>query len=143
MVWDHLFGTYQHENDKIIFGVVSPHPNTFDMLTLQFGYYKLIIEKMKQVDGIENKLYCLIKGPGWSPGKPRLGLITDVPEPDKNAPKYSYDPYCPFWIKVYVAAHGFLMFVGFYIISDHHLMVSKIILKGFLICFIFPEEFMA
>ena len=82
---------------------------------------------MKQVDGIKNKLYCLIKGPGWSPGKPRLGLISDVPEPDSNAPKYSYDPYIPFWAKIYVAAHVFLMSLGIYIISDHHIMVIQII----------------
>ena len=23
---------------------------------------------------------CVFKGPGWSPGKPRLGLIEEIPE---------------------------------------------------------------
>ena len=31
------------------------------------------------MDGLLNKLYVFIKGPGWSPGKPRLGVITDIP----------------------------------------------------------------
>ena len=27
-----------------------------------------------------NKLFTFINGPGWSPGKPRMGLKTDIPE---------------------------------------------------------------
>lgn len=124
MFWDHLFGTYEHEKEQIVFGVLSKHPDTFDMLTLQFGYYKYIIQKFREVEGWQNKLSAIFKGPGWSPGKPRLGVIDEVPErPDPEEPKYSYDPYVPFWHKLYCASHGFIIFLGFYLMADHPIMV--------------------
>ena len=39
-----------------------------------------MFNKAKQTEGLLNKLYVFIKGPGWSPGKPRLGDITDIPD---------------------------------------------------------------
>jgi len=62
---------------------------------------------------------ALFKGPGWAPGKPRLGLISDVPEPDPTLPKYSYDPYIPLWRKIYVFAHGSFLMLAFFLIADH------------------------
>ena len=35
---------------------------------------------MWEMDGLGNKLSFLFKGPGWSPGKPRLGCIEDIPK---------------------------------------------------------------
>lgn len=34
--------------------------------------------------GFFNKLSVIFKGPGWAPGKPRLGLIEDIPEVSIN-----------------------------------------------------------
>ena len=92
MIWDRIFGTYQTEREKIVFGVVSPTPQTFDSMTLQFGYYKDVAKKFQSVEGFANKMSALFKGPGWAPGKPRLGLLEEVPTPDPNAPKYSWGP---------------------------------------------------
>ncbi|CAG2108540.1 unnamed protein product, partial [Medioppia subpectinata] len=119
MVWDRLFGTHQTEQDPIVFGVVSPVPKTFDSMTLQFGYYRDIWHKFNTVEGVGNKLSALFKGPGWMPGKPRLGLISDVPEPDRSLPKYSHDPYIPFWKMVYIGFHGAFVVLGFYLLADH------------------------
>jgi hypothetical protein len=30
--------------------------------------------------GFMNKIWVFLKGPGWDVGKPRLGLITDIPD---------------------------------------------------------------
>lgn len=129
MIWDRLFGTYQaeEENEKIIFGVVSPVPKTFDPMILQFGYYKDVWNKIKSVSGFKNKLYCLIKGPGWGPGKPRLGLISDVPQPDPDAPKYTYTPKVEVWKKAYIYVHSMIVVLGFYLMADHPLIVSMLI----------------
>lgn len=35
---------------------------------------------MKEYDNWGDKLSVSLKGPGWTPGKPRLGDINDVPE---------------------------------------------------------------
>lgn len=126
MIWDRMFGTYQKElkDDKLVFGVVSPMPKTFDPMKLQFGYYIDVYNKFMAMETVSDKMSALFKGPGWSPGKPRLGLISDVPEPDRNAPKYAYNPETPLWVKLYVAVHGFVLFIGFYFIGHHSLIVS-------------------
>ena len=124
MIWDRMFGTHQTEKEKIVYGVVSPTPPTFDSMTLQFGYYRDVWNKFKKVEGFGNKMSALFKGPGWAPGKPRLGLISDVPEPDPNAPKYSHDPYIPDWKKWYIGVHSIVIVLGFYLLADHPYIVS-------------------
>ena len=125
MIWDRLFGTYQEEleDEKIAFGCVAPTPATFDPMSLQFGYYRDVVAKFRKVDGWQNKLSALFKGPGWAPGKPRLGLLSDVPKPDPNECKYSYQPHIATWKKVYVYVHGFIIAMGFYLMADHPLVV--------------------
>ena len=126
MIFDRMFGTYQRERteDKLVFGVVSPTPSTFDPMILQFGYYRDVYNKFIQMENFGDKMSALLKGPGWSPGKPRLGLISDVPEPDRNAPKYSYDPKTSPWIKLYIGLHGTLLLLGLYFIGQHTLIAS-------------------
>lgn len=34
----------------------------------------------KETEGLGNKLAVIWKGPGWTPGKPRTGLIEDIPD---------------------------------------------------------------
>jgi alkylglycerol monooxygenase len=43
---------------------------------MQFFYYPKIWSRM----GEHDKLSVILKGPGWTPGKPRLGDPNDVPE---------------------------------------------------------------
>ena len=126
MIWDRIFGTYQTEKDKIYVGVLSPTPKTYDPMTLQFGYYRNVWQKFNKVQGLGNKMSALFRGPGWSPGKPRLGLISDVAEPDPNAPKYSYDPYIADWKKFYIGLHGVIVGLGFYLMADHPTIVCLV-----------------
>ena len=128
MIWDRIFGTYQIEKDPIVFGVVSQTPKTFDSITLQFGYYKNVIKKYKSVNGFRNKFNALFMGPGWEPGKPRLGLIKDIPMPDMNMNKYSYDPFIKLWKKSYVLVHYTIILTLFILLTENHNLVSLIIL---------------
>ena len=126
MVWDRLFGTHQTEKEPIVFGVVSSTPQTYDTMTLQFGYYREVWHKFRSMDGTCDKLSALFKGPGWQPGKPRLGMRSDRPEPDSTAPKYSYNPYIADWKKWYTGMHGIIVVIGFYLMADHPSIVSVI-----------------
>ncbi len=36
--------------------------------------------------GVHDKLMTFLKGPGWEPGKPRLGLEEDIPIVSTNSP---------------------------------------------------------
>jgi len=135
-----MFGTYQTEKEKIVYGVVSPTPKTYDSMILQFGYYRDVWHKFQKVEGFGNKMSALFKGPGWTPGKPRLGDIKDVPEPDHNAPKYSHDPYIPEWKKYYIGFHSLILVLGFYLMADHPMIVCikyRLIMKIILILYFF------
>jgi hypothetical protein len=39
-----------------------------------------MIKTFFETPGLGNKLSVIFKGPGWAPGKPRLGLIEDIPD---------------------------------------------------------------
>ena len=80
-------------------------------------------------EGVAFKLQFLFKGPGWSPGKPRLGLRDDIPQvlnthmahthtcthcklglqvsPDEKP----YDRKAPLWLNIYVAIHVTIVFI--------------------------------
>nr|XP_027197528.1 alkylglycerol monooxygenase-like [Dermatophagoides pteronyssinus] len=124
MIWDRIFGTYQVEldNEKIVYGTVSPTPKTFDMLTLMFGYYKNVWERFSNGKGFHEKMAALFYGPGWSPGKPRLGLIEEIPNVDYRQPRYIYQPYVAIWKKAYILLHSLIILIGFYMMVDHPLI---------------------
>lgn len=53
---------------------------TLIILSLQFHHCIYIWKTFWNTPGFCNKLSVLFKGPGWGPGKPRLGLMEDIPE---------------------------------------------------------------
>ncbi|XP_049641655.1 alkylglycerol monooxygenase [Suncus etruscus] len=79
IIWDRLFGTFQAENEKVVYGVTHPN-NTFEFFKVQFDYLVYLCNKVWATHGFFNKLSVIFKGPGWSPGKPRLGLKEEIPE---------------------------------------------------------------
>lgn len=97
-----MFGTFQEnvEDEEIVYGLVD-QPQSFNPLYLQvycneiffvlnetltifhatqLFYLKKVYEKWCSMEGWRNKLESLIKGPGWRPGSPWIGYITDVPD---------------------------------------------------------------
>ncbi|GFR29495.1 alkylglycerol monooxygenase [Trichonephila clavata] len=80
IIWDRIFGTFEAEKEgEIAYGLVQ-NINTFESLQIQYGYTLSLLKRVWSTEGWRNKLSLLFKGPGWSPGKPRLGNIEDVPE---------------------------------------------------------------
>jgi hypothetical protein len=70
-------------------------------------------------EGLAFKLQFLFKGPGWSPGKPRLGLRQDIPQvsPDEKP----YDTTVPFWLNVYVAIHFVILLIIARVVGEIHM----------------------
>ena len=69
-------------------------------------------------EGVAFKLQFLFKGPGWSPGKPRLGLRDDIPQVinthtcthcklglQVSPEEKPYNRKAPLWLNIYVAIH--------------------------------------
>lgn len=61
----------------------------FIFLSLQLHHYIYIWNTFCNTPGFYNKLSVLFKGPGWGPGKPRLGLLQDIPEVHNFMPYFS------------------------------------------------------
>lgn len=78
--WDRLFGTFEQEDpkDPPIYGLVKP-VESYNIFYLQFHSLVTMFRRIKATDGLRNKLAVVFKGPGWSPGKPRLGYYDDIP----------------------------------------------------------------
>lgn len=79
IIWDRIFGTFAPESEKVIYGLVHPL-NSWNPLWAQFHHLYYIISNIGSKKGFSNKIFFLLKGPGWSPGKPRLGNIEDIPQ---------------------------------------------------------------
>ncbi|XP_072821008.1 alkylglycerol monooxygenase isoform X1 [Vicugna pacos] len=79
IIWDRLFGTFEAENEKVVYGLTHPI-NTFEPFKVQFHYLVYIWTTFWATPGFFNKFSVIFKGPGWGPGKPRLGLSEEIPE---------------------------------------------------------------
>ncbi|XP_046333271.1 alkylglycerol monooxygenase-like [Haliotis rufescens] len=129
IIWDRLFGTFEPEAEEVVYGLTHPL-NTFDQFWVQFGFLKYMIERFNEMKGPANKLCTLFFGPGWAPGKPRTGELSDIP--DVHAPEKQYNPQVQLWLKVYVVVHFFLTFLGYQLLFDSKQMFCQSYLLMFI-----------
>ncbi|CAG6014065.1 unnamed protein product [Menidia menidia] len=125
IIWDRLFGTFALETDKVIYGLVFPI-KSFEILHVQFHYYKYLWRKSNIYKTITNKLSAFLKGPSWKPGKPRLG--DHLNNPKVTGKEVPYDPSCSLPLQSYVVIH-FLLVLWTY----HELFENKMVLSQFTI----------
>ena len=52
----------------------------FAIYFLQLCHWQYILKTAWNRPGLGNKFKTFVYGPGWEPGKPRMGLITDIPD---------------------------------------------------------------
>ncbi|XP_014671886.1 PREDICTED: alkylglycerol monooxygenase-like isoform X2 [Priapulus caudatus] len=102
IIWDRLFGTFTPETEEVVYGLTHPVAS-FDPNYIQWCHYMHILRMTWVTPGLLNKLWVLLKGPGWVPGKSRLGCIEDIP--DVHAPAEKYDPGVPAWCNLYCMLH--------------------------------------
>ncbi|XP_051791676.1 alkylglycerol monooxygenase isoform X2 [Erpetoichthys calabaricus] len=121
IIWDRIFGTFAPESEKVVYGLTHPI-DTFDPFWVQFHHYTHIWKTFWATPGISNKLSVIFKGPGWGPGKPRLGLPEELPE--ITGKEVLYNPALPASMQAYALMH-FLLIVGIY----HEMFASKAVLS--------------
>lgn len=66
MIWDHLFGTYQAEEEKVKYGVTIPL-NSSNPLTINFKEYWLIAKDVRSSKSINDAFGYIFGRPGWRP----------------------------------------------------------------------------
>ncbi|XP_059827335.1 alkylglycerol monooxygenase isoform X2 [Hypanus sabinus] len=128
IIWDRIFGTFEPENEKIIYGLTHPI-NAFEPLWVQFHHLIYIWKTFWATPGISNKISVVFKGPGWEPGKPRLGNHEDLPAiSGKETP---HNPQIPVWLQVYAVLHSFFI-LGLYlqIVANKSVVSETTILLG-------------
>ncbi|XP_022668674.1 alkylglycerol monooxygenase-like isoform X2 [Varroa destructor] len=87
VIWDRLFGTYQEEEETPSYGITK-QINTFDTFYIQLHQFREIYRNVRDREGYRNKLYSIIKGPGWEPGSPWTGWTHKVPPTKPERPRF-------------------------------------------------------
>jgi len=64
IVWDRIFGTYQAEDEKVIYGITKP-VNSSNPIKINVHETLLMIGDMKRANSLSASLKYLIKRPGW------------------------------------------------------------------------------
>lgn len=66
MIWDHLFGTYQPEEEEPTYGVTDPIL-TFNPVLIEVAGLRWLARKMRAASTWGDRLRCLTHPPDWTP----------------------------------------------------------------------------
>ncbi|GIX72476.1 alkylglycerol monooxygenase, partial [Caerostris extrusa] len=134
IIWDRMFGTFEPENEEVVYGLTHPI-NSFEPIYIQTSHFMHMWRTFWSTEGLMNKLSVIIKGPGWSPGKPWHGEIEDIP--DVKAPVEKYDPILPEWCKFYTFYHVILLTLFYTEMAEGQNVIPPLLLYGSIIYEIF------
>jgi alkylglycerol monooxygenase len=79
IVWDRLFGTYQAEDDEVVYGVTNPL-RSWNPVWANLQYWAELFEKARRTSRPSDKVRLFLKPPGWHPAD--LGGFVSAPEVD-------------------------------------------------------------
>ncbi|XP_041372292.1 alkylglycerol monooxygenase-like [Gigantopelta aegis] len=129
IIWDRIFGTYEAESEEVVYGLTHAL-GTFDPLNVQFGFLQYMVNLFRNYSKWTHKLASLFCGPGWSPGKPRMGDPADIPQVE--SPPVKYDTRVPTWLGLYVLVHFILINYGYLLLMANKKILSHTHLLMFL-----------
>ena len=66
IIWDRLFGTFEEEDEKVVYGLVRPIDSINPFVAFLHGFYRLA-KGVWEMPGFGNKLGVLFGPPGWKP----------------------------------------------------------------------------
>jgi len=124
-----MFGTFQEElpDVPIVYGLVDP-VHSLNPIYLQVFYYGKLRDKWQSMVGWKNKIFSLIKGPGWRPGSPWTGFIEEVPDVSSRK-KYEYAS-LPVPLIVYLFIHFIVLLLTYQAVSLYRDRLSTL----FVVC---------
>lgn len=135
IIWDRIFGTFQAETDEeIAYGLVHPLAS-WDPIWTQLCHFCHIWKTFWETPGLKDKLAVLFRGPGWTPGKPRLGDPADLPEIEY--PIQRYDSSLSYWGNVYVLVHFAVTIVAYQLLIARRMLMSQLHVLGVISYFLF------
>lgn len=81
IIWDKIFGTFQEEEERPIYGITSP-VNTWNPVMANIQPFVILWREMKKIPGFWNKVKFTFGPPGWYPKE--MGGYQPAPEVDYN-----------------------------------------------------------
>lgn len=63
MVWDHLVGSFQYEEEKPVYGLTAPVTNKDNPIVLNFQEYREILADVRKSDGLKKSLFFIFGSP--------------------------------------------------------------------------------
>lgn len=66
IIWDKLFGTFQKEEARVIYGI-KENVNTFNPIKITFRDWKTLAKDMKASKSLRESFQYMINPPGWKP----------------------------------------------------------------------------
>ncbi|MEJ7692471.1 sterol desaturase family protein [Daejeonella sp.] len=113
IIWDRLFGTFQKEEDEVVYGITKPLAS-WNPVWANFHYWSDLTETARRSKGLRDKVNVFIKPPGWFPDS--LGGIQRPHEIDKElykkySPEYSSAliPYILVQFVIFLSLANFLI----------------------------------
>ena len=70
IIWDRIFGTYQAEEEKVVYGLTKPI-GTKNPIRINFHEYIEIAKDIKRAKTMKDVSGYVFKGPGWKPDNER------------------------------------------------------------------------
>lgn len=83
IVWDRLFGTYQAEEEEVVYGITTPL-RSWNPLWANLHYWVELWGKARRIARVSDRLRLFLRPPGWQPAE--LGGF--VPAPAVDAARY-------------------------------------------------------
>jgi sterol desaturase/sphingolipid hydroxylase (fatty acid hydroxylase superfamily) len=66
IIWDRMFGTFEEEQEEVVYGLVTPIESVNPFVAFLHGFYR-IGKDVWTMPGFKNKLGVLFGPPGWKP----------------------------------------------------------------------------
>jgi len=66
IIWDRIFGTFEEEQEEVVYGLVKPIDSINPMVAFLHGFYRLA-KNVWEMKGVRNKLGVIFGPPGWKP----------------------------------------------------------------------------
>lgn len=78
ILWDRMFGTFEEEKEKVVYGVTEPI-NSVNPVVVFFCGFIWLGKRVARVPGVVNKLKALVMPPDWEP-EPETALEQNQPK---------------------------------------------------------------
>lgn len=120
IIWDRLFGTFEPEEEKVIYGVTKP-PRSWNPLYANVHYWGELWRLAGAATRWQDRVQIWFRGPGWLPEG------VEEAEPVDNALHgVKYDARAPQRLNAYVLAHfALLMVLSFFYILGFDKMAPE------------------